>query len=259
MQTNTWLWSIALLALTSNAIAKECTATSGPFTNTLVELYTSEGCSSCPPTDRWLSRLKQQELTTGQIVPIALHVDYWDYIGWKDPFAKPQFSARQREMAALGNARVVYTPQVALNGRDYRAWSSDARFASDIANIHQTPAKAEIQLTQEAQSEGHMQVLTRIKTAKKAPLAYYLVLQEHQLQNAVKAGENKGETLRHDYVVRQWLGPYKLGADGQVSTHHEIPLQPSWKKQDLGLVAFVQNTATGEVVQALALGCVTVE
>lgn len=256
MPNKSWILSLALFAFTSNALAKECTVSSGPFTNALVELYTSEGCSSCPPADRWLSRLKQQDPSKGQVVPIALHVDYWDYIGWKDPFAKPQFSARQRDMAALGNARVVYTPQVALNGRDYRAWTSDARFNADIASIHQTPPKAEIQLSSEAYGEDNIHVSARIKANVKSTLVYYIALQEQQLQTAVKAGENNGETLRHDYVVRQWLGPFSLGADGRASARHDIPLQASWKKRDLAVVALVQNSASGEVVQALTLaGC----
>lgn len=256
MQNKSWLLSLVLFAFTSIALAKECTVSTGPHTNTLVELYTSEGCSSCPPADRWLSRLKHQHLTKGQMVPIALHVDYWDYIGWKDPYAKPQFSARQRDMAALGNARVVYTPQVALNGRDYRAWSSDARFNADIASIHQTPAKADIQLSSASYGEDNIQVFARIKAHVKSTLVYYIALQEHQLQTAVKAGENNGETLRHDYVVRQWLGPFSLEADGHANARHDIPLQASWKKRDLAVVAFVQNSATGEVIQALTLaGC----
>jgi len=190
----------------------------------------------------------------GNIVPIALHVDYWDYIGWKDDFANPAFAKRQREMAASGHARGVYTPQIAINGQDTRRWLSDARFKSEIASINRMPAKAEISLADNLTTAKSVQVATNIKTAEAGPLVYYLALQENNLQSTVNAGENRGELLRHDYVVRQWLGPFKLGADGKISASHEIQPQPALKLRDLSLVAFVQNSAKGEVLQALVLG-----
>src|SRR3954469_25856231 len=114
---------IALLAAVFAGVAhgEKCTARSGDKTAALVELYTSEGCDSCPPADRWLSSLGAQGYAPDRIVPIALHVDYWDYIGWKDPYAHAAHSARQRKMARLARAAMVYTPQVLLQGRDFRA------------------------------------------------------------------------------------------------------------------------------------------
>jgi hypothetical protein len=85
-------------------------------------------------------------------------------------------------------------------------------------------------------------------------LVYYLALQENNLQSTVNAGENRGEMLRHDYVVRQWLGPFKVGTDGKTNASHEIQLQSAFKQRDLSVVAFVQNLATGEILQGLALG-----
>lgn len=253
MQTLSWIVSISFCIVSSNAYAQQCTAVSGPTTRALVELYTSEGCSSCPPADRWFSSLKQHEHYAGKVVPIALHVDYWDYIGWQDHYARPEFAARQRNMAALGNARVVYTPQVAMNGRDYRAWTSDGRFKSDIDNINQRPAQADIRLSVESQSAERLRVNATITTTENSPWVYYLAVQENNLQSAVKAGENQGALLHHDYVIRQWLGPFKLEADGHTSALHEIRVSSAWKKKDLGLVAFVQNKATGEILQALDL------
>src|SRR5512139_200416 len=111
----------ALLALAAaSAQAMQCSARSPATTTALVELYTSEGCDSCPPADRWLSSLGAKGYAPDRVVPIALHVDYWDYIGWKDPYARQAFSARQRKMAALARASLVYTPQVLLQGRDFR-------------------------------------------------------------------------------------------------------------------------------------------
>jgi len=255
MKKQPLLTAVCAILFASNALAQpQCSAVSGPQTNALVELYTSEGCSSCPPADQWLSRLKNQSKPIGNIVPIALHVDYWDYIGWKDNFANPEFAKRQRDMATLGHARGVYTPQLAINGQDTRSWLSDARFKSEVASINRQPAKAEIRLAVNATTTRSVQVSTNIKTAEAGPLVYYLALQENNLQSTVNAGENRGELLRHDYVVRQWLGPFKVGADGKLSASHEIPLQTAWKQRDLNVVAFVQNSASGEILQGLALG-----
>lgn len=255
MKKQSLLFGLCAIMFASNAIAQsQCTAVSGPHTNVLVELYTSEGCSSCPPADQWLTRLKTQGNQFGNIVPIALHVDYWDYIGWKDNFANPAFAKRQREMAASGHARGVYTPQLAINGQDTRSWLSDGRFKNEIASINRMPAKAEIRLAVNTQTAKSVQVSTSIKTAETGPSVYYLALQENNLQSIVNAGENRGELLRHDYVVRQWLGPFKVWADGKINESHEIQLQPAWKPHDLSVVAFVQNSATEEILQALVLG-----
>ena len=121
-----------------------CIARSGPQTTALVELYTSEGCSSCPPADRWLSALGERQ-GLERVVPLALHVDYWDYIGWKDPYAKREFSQRQRRLSQLQRASFVYTPQVLLQGRDFPAWGS-AEFDRMLARINAEPARASLEL-----------------------------------------------------------------------------------------------------------------
>src|SRR5688572_27607685 len=142
-----------LAAACAHAQPGGCTAVSGPGTAALVELYTSEGCSSCPPADRWLSTLREGGLGPDRLVPLGLHVDYWDYIGWRDPFALRLFSDRQRELAAVHRARVVYTPQVMLAGKDYRGWSS-RRFADAVAAVNATPARARINLALSAAGNG---------------------------------------------------------------------------------------------------------
>lgn len=177
MNKQSLLNALCAIMFSSNAFAQsQCSAVSGPQTNVLVELYTSEGCSSCPPADQWLTRLKTQGNQFGSIVPMALHVDYWDYIGWKDNFANPAFAKRQRDMAASGHARGVYTPQIVINGQDTRSWLSDARFKNEIASINRMPAKAEIRLSVTPPSAKSVQVSSNIKTAEARPLVYYLAL-----------------------------------------------------------------------------------
>jgi hypothetical protein len=123
--------SILALAGAAHSAGPACSTYSGPHTTALVELYTSEGCDSCPAADHWLSSLFARGFMPDQVVPLALHVAYWDYMGWKDPFAKGEFSARQRRLAQMRRPVIVYTPQVLLQGQDFRRWASDA-FAAEV-------------------------------------------------------------------------------------------------------------------------------
>jgi hypothetical protein len=224
----------------------ECSAKSGTTTAALVELYTSEGCDSCPPADRWLSGLPAAGFGAGRVVPLALHVDYWDYIGWKDPFAKPLFAARQRELAAIGRNRVVYTPQVVLAGKDYRGWPARSRFAEAIAAINATPARAEIELTLGAGEIRAQVAVPRREDREEAAL--FVAVYENGLSNRVTAGENRGTTLNHDFVVREWWGPLALDTAGTAAV-----ARPASTRANGGVAAFVQSRRTGEVLQALAL------
>jgi hypothetical protein len=246
----------ALALLTAggaHAQAGGCSASSGPGTAALVELYTSEGCSSCPPADRWLSALRASGLGPDRLVPLSLHVDYWDYIGWKDPFAKALFSARQREIAAIARNRVVYTPQVVLAGKDYRGWSSQKSFAKAVAAANAGAPRARIELALGPAGTGS----TTLRTAAAVPAppdresaALYVALYENGLSNRVSAGENRGATLAHDYVVREWWGPVAVDGGGNVALESSFATQRVARG---GVAAFIQSRRSGEVLQALAL------
>lgn len=237
------------LLLSPVAIAVECSAASGPARVALLELYTSEGCSSCPPADRWVSQLSAQGFNADRVIPLALHVDYWDYIGWRDPFANPGFSARQREMARLSRSSTVYTPQVMINGRDFRSWHSSGGFAREIEEMKQAPARANIQLKLSKSGPDRVEALVSV-TGRKDNLVLYLALYENDLWSAVSAGENSGVKLHHDYVVREWRGPLRVG---DVALMQTLPLKPTWQSAKTGVVAFLQDANNGEVVQALQL------
>jgi hypothetical protein len=241
-------FAAAFTASLVHAAPGECTAKSGAATAALVELYTSEGCDSCPPADRWLSGLPAAGFGTGRVVPLALHVDYWDYIGWKDPFAKPLFAARQREVAAIGRNRVVYTPQVVLAGKDYRGWPARSRFAEAVATVNAAPARAGIELAIGA-SEIRAQAAVP-RREDREDTALFVAVYESGLSTRVTAGENRGATLRHDFVVREWWGPLALDAAGTASLARPVDPQPL---ANGGLAAFVQSRRTGEILQALAL------
>jgi hypothetical protein len=250
------LAALVVCTLPVHAPAESCSAKSPQHTAALVELYTSEGCSSCPPADKWLSTLGKPAVAPGGlVVPIALHVDYWDYIGWKDPYAKREFSARQRKLAALGRASFVYTPQVLLQGRDFRGWGSSA-FDDAVASINARMAKAAISLAIDPQKTGALAIQTRaelLDPGQHGDAALYLAAYENKLVSEVKAGENEGRTLAHDFVVLEWSGPIAFGRDGRVHDKRTLALLPKAVAANSGVVAFVQNRRTGEVLQALML------
>ncbi|MGH8632371.1 MAG: DUF1223 domain-containing protein, partial [Burkholderiales bacterium] len=133
---------LMLTLATAAQAAPTCEATSASRRVALLELYTSEGCSSCPPADRFMRSLEARGFDSGKVVALAFHVDYWDSLGWRDRFAQPGFSLRQRSAADRAGARFVYTPQFLLDGRDLaRGWLS-ADFASRLASINRQNASA---------------------------------------------------------------------------------------------------------------------
>jgi hypothetical protein len=232
------------------ARAAACLARSGTQTAALVELYTSEGCSSCPPADRWLSSLAKA-YPPERVVPLALHVDYWDYIGWKDPFARREFSQRQRRLSQLQRASFVYTPQVLMQGRDFRAWGQP-EFDRALARINARPARASLELQILGTSPEALQLRLQAQVsdpAERETASVYVAAYESRLESRVSAGENRGRLLSHDYVVLEWQGPYGLG-----ERKLKVKLLPKAAPADSGVVAFVQDRSSAEVLQALQLG-----
>ena len=241
-----------IAAIGSGAGAAACSAVSPAHTLALAELYTSEGCDSCPPADKWMSALAARGLGPGKVVPLALHVDYWDYIGWKDPFAQAQFTERQRQIARLANSKLVYTPQVVLAGRDFRAWNSSA-FDAQVKAVNARPARADIQLTLDT-ADGRAGISASAALKGAAPRAQlFVALTQSRIVSPDKAGENRGVTLKHDYVVREWLGPVALGADGKARLEKIVTPPKGAPTNDLGVVAIVQDASSGEILQALSL------
>jgi hypothetical protein len=241
------------LALAVQASAGQCIGDSGPRTTALVELYTSEGCSSCPPADRWLSELPGRGYGPERVVPIALHVDYWDYLGWKDRYAKRAFSLRQRKLTQLQRMALVYTPQVTLQGRDFRAWGKPA-FDEAVARINARPAAARIRLEIAALDARGLQVraVAHLHSSGGRAASLYLAAYGNRLESRVTSGENQGRTLRHDHVVLEWQGPFHLSA-GPLRMERLLPLLPGATPGNSGVVAFVQDRRSTEVLQALML------
>jgi hypothetical protein len=229
-----------LAAATGSAhTAPSCQAQSGAHLTPVIELYTSEGCSSCPPADRWLSTLKAAA-AEGKVVAQAFHVGYWDYIGWIDRFAAPAHTARQREVAAVNGLRTIYTPQLVRNGRDWRDYAAALGGKPE-------PARAAIRLQQS--QPGTIEAVVTPSNLDVAWSAYWTVT-EHGHASKVKAGENAGEFLQHDFVVRQYV-PAGRYSGAQHLNLRAVPAEGSHPRQ----VNLVVVDAKGAPLQAVSLAC----
>ncbi len=241
---------IATASGAAGAVGGACHAESGPRTAALVELYTSEGCDSCPPADRWLSRYVPAG-AIGETIALAFHVDYWDRLGWKDRFASPAYTERQYDTMRMNGERFVYTPQVLLGGHAFNDWRSGSPSRS-IAEINMRPARAQIAIDATVNGSDVAIVaqtkLDKPSDARRASLAVALV--DNGLVSDVKAGENAGARLAHDHVVRQFASGFALSGGGaRAAVDWRLPNEAG---RSPAIVAFVQD-ANGDVLQALAL------
>ncbi len=253
---HTAFFTLSLLTITTHpAIAAECSAKSGASQVPLLELYTSEGCSSCPPADKWLSSLKQD---SSQFIPLAFHVDYWDYIGWKDKYANAEYSARQRKIAAFNNAGFVYTPQFVINGRDFKG-SDASRLNRMVESSKQLASRANLSLNASTQANGEIILKVDTQAVRPGDVKHsdiFVAIYQNKLLSKVNAGENNGRDLKHDYVVRELFGAYQL--DNTNTFSKNFTLKPDLKNRgyqlgNMGAVVFVQNNQNGEILQSLAL------
>lgn len=238
----------SLPVVDAQAQAQSCTMHSPAYRVALVELYTSEGCSSCPPADAFL---RGTSFRADQAVPLALHVDYWNYIGWRDPFSHKAYTERQHWLSGLAGSRAVYTPEFFVDGKELRRWESG--LADMVARTNRSPALADIRIALGPLGASgvpvSVQASAKDSTGKGATL--YVALVESGLSSQVKTGENQGRLLQHDHVVRTWLSPVKLGGEG-ARLEQTLVLPAGSRLGKLAVSAFVQSPQ-GEVLQAASL------
>jgi len=232
-----------LLALaTPLALAQTCPGTtvqSGATVPQVVELYTSEGCSSCPPADHWLSRVKGQP----GVITAAFHVDYWNDLGWPDRFASAAFTERQQQGVGVNGARYPYTPQIVVNGRDWRGATLPAP-AGEAARVR---------LTWTRSASGELRLGAEGLAGAPARIQLWWARLEDGHQSQVRAGENRGETLRHDSVVREYA---RLPAwDGHGHREWTVPVQTGEAGHPSRWIAVAADAGTAQVLQAVEIGC----
>jgi hypothetical protein len=247
----------AVLSLVSLTAHAACEAKSPDHLVALIELYTSEGCDSCPPADKWLSRLvgtDKEPPGVTRAVPISFHVDYWDRLGWKDRFASSKYTDRQYEQMRRQRATFVFTPQVMLQGRDFGQWRAVDDPAAAIATVNARRPRASIELVVEPQgADAIVDVHVKVPDVRDRGGAVVAVaLVQNKLSSDVKAGENAGKRLTHDHVVRQWrAAPAAVDAAGE--TRQQFVFAIPADAGPISIVAFAEDAASGEVLQALSL------
>ncbi len=222
-----------LLAWVAPVAAGPLEFSSGPARVTLLELYTSQGCSSCPPAERYLNKLTDSDDLWRTLVPLAFHVDYWDYIGWQDPYGAAAHGARQRRLAAAGNARTVYTPGFFKNGQEWRGWI----LRRDPGTDAQQPGNLAVSVDGDRFS-------AQFNESDQAVDLHVAVL-GFDINTAVKRGENRGRKLAQEFVV---LG-YRRYPSPNGRWQADLPPQVAHDARR-GIAAWVTRAGRPEPLQA---------
>lgn len=220
----------------------------------LVELFTSEGCSSCPSADQELEQLqKSQPIANAIVIPMSEHVDYWNYIGWADPFSAASFSERQRGYARALRLDSVYTPQMVVNGQTEFVGSDRGRAEAAIARAALAAhADVQVKLSNAPGAEERLDIrIDSVPQVRRGDTAdVMLAITENGLQSSVARGENAGRKLGHTAVVRSLRSLGSTTAGQPFSATPALTLDPKWKRRDLGAVVFVQERASRRVLGA---------
>lgn len=228
--------SVALGLVGGSNARADCRVDGAASRPRLLELYTSEGCSSCPPADAWLSTVRPG----AAVVPIAFHVDYWDSLGWKDRFAQPAFS--QRQVAIARRTRTgAYTPEIVLDGQEWRSWRRGAPTEGPVPATGRLRVRVAISSAIDVDWTG-----VAVTDDERQQFATYVALVEDGLSSDVRRGENGGRVLRHDHVVRALAGP--LGA---ASGKTRLAVPEDLVASRASVVAWLQDDRSGSIADVV--------
>jgi len=237
------LFPLLVIAARMNAQTSPLTFQSTEQQTALIELYTSEGCSSCPPAETWLSQLKEAPGLWKNFVPLAFHVDYWDYLGWRDRWAASRFSDRQRAYAGIWRSESIYTPCLVLDGREWRNWYGEK------AGPRPSGAKVGV-LTVNSLDTNRWQVTFAPANTSATSYDVHAALTASGLNSEVKAGENQGRRLRHDFAVLDYMET-NLTRSGQAAKgEFVLPLRKDAQGGKLALAVWITEAGRREPLQA---------
>jgi hypothetical protein len=208
----------------------------------LLELFTSQGCSSCPPADAVLA--KYAMLNNQQIIPLAFHVDYWNRLGWTDSFSSSKFSQRQREYASFFNSESVYTPQVIINGNTAMVGSESVKINAAVEKALTETATAQVNIVQTTSSENKVNVKYQVQ-GNAANSRVYLALVQRKTVTHIRAGENKGVLLENYNVVRDLVSE-----DAAENNVLKLQLPRNCSLTDFIMVIFMQDKNSGNISAA---------
>jgi hypothetical protein len=215
----------------------------------VVELFTSEGCSSCPPADALLAKLNEQGVVNGaEVLALGEHVDYWNHLGWTDGFSSPAFTQRQESYARRFGLGSAYTPQMVIDGRFEAVGNDPGLVEREISRAARLAKTATVTLSW----TGGNAVQVAVEGAGGEPSAVLLAVTEDSLTSSVARGENGGRTLRHNAVVRELSNLGNTSA-GVFRSTVPLTLPASWKAPDLRVVVFVQRPGNREIVGAASV------
>ena len=215
----------------------------------LLELFTSQGCSSCPPADENLSKIINAAMNNGKnIYALAFHVDYWNRLGWKDPFSSKQYSARQAMYVNKMRLHSAYTPQMVVNGEREFVGSDAGAAEAAIHHFLNTKYKHSITLGSATTTDGFIESFPYRIEGELSGTQLYAAIVESDKITEVKKGENKGKTLKNDNVV-VWLGSFDPKPSGNVL----LPTEFTKDKPNTDVVIFLQDTASGKILAAQSI------
>jgi len=235
------------------AIGGRARAADAAPTAVVVELFTSEGCSDCPAADRLLERLVASQPIPGvEIVGLGQHVDYWDRLGWKDRFSSAALTNRQQIYGKRFNLESVYTPQMVVDGRAQLVGSDEGGARTAIERAARSPhgtMRIDLDASDSVRSvtlQVNADPFRQLGRGDRADVV--VAITEDRLRTEVKRGENHGRTLTHAAVVRSMTTIGRAAADGPTSLHAEIPIGADWQRDQLKIVAFVQEQRGGGIL-----------
>jgi hypothetical protein len=220
----------------------------------VVELFTSEGCSSCPPADDLLRRLIQEQPVAGvEVIGLSEHVDYWNQLGWQDPFSSSRFTTRQEEYAQQFDGNGMYTPQAVVDGRFQMIGSDGPKLRDAILSAAKAP-KATVDVRARSSSPDRLAVSVEVRdvpTEPRGDVDVMVALIENGFVIDVKRGENARRRLHHDAVVRilEDIGRLPRNTSSGTFTTN-LKLSPAWARPNLKVVAFLQHRRTSHIVGA---------
>lgn len=218
-------------------------------TPVLVELFTSEGCSSCPPADALLTKLNEEQPVHGvQVIALEEHVDYWDRQGWRDPFSSHEFTVRQESYVRQLHLESAYTPQMVFDGRRELVGNDSQGALRELAKAAHD-AKLPVQLSIREKAADHALLAVRAD-ASESPGEVFLAITESKLASDVARGENAGRNLKHSMVVRRLISIGKLKAGEMFSAEPTVQFAPEWKIDNLSAVVFVQDRTSSRSLGA---------
>ena len=215
----------------------------------LIELFTSKGCSSCPPADTLLAKLDELQPVTGvTVIALEEHVDYWDHQGWRDPFSSAEFTARQKRYAGLLHVESPYTPEMVIDGRSEFVGNDSEHALHELASAARTP-KMPVHVIVKDKSGDRISLAVNVDATKTSG-DVLLAIAETGLASDVVRGENAGRNLKHSAVVRKLSTIGKLKSGDVFSAEPLVKLAKQWKPENLRAVVFVEDGASGRVLGA---------